>query len=116
MKASEDEVHEGRMCRFQVNTVRTYRTPIERQIAEAVKLKLASKKKIRILNSKLEYNACIIPEVAVIFGKKLKEEEDHKPGEEGRKPDKRKDQYQRLLTNKKLKLDLKREREEEYRE
>ena len=46
MRIHEDLDHEGEVCRFQVKMLRTYRSPIERQISEAVKLKLAINKQI----------------------------------------------------------------------
>ena len=64
------------MVVIQPKVIRTFKTPMDRQVGEAVKLKLAVKEKIHILNSKLEFNACILPEIRVIHGKKLKTQEE----------------------------------------
>ena len=54
---------------FKFKVLNSYRSSMERQIAETVKVKLASKREVDILNNKAEYNRCLLPELEVRLGK-----------------------------------------------
>ena len=73
------DAHEGNI-NFKFKVLNSYRSSMERQIAETVKVKLASKRGVDILNNKAEYNRCLLPELEVRLGK-------HKASEVGDKKD-----------------------------
>ena len=68
MHLHAEEIHEGEM-KFKFKKLRCYRTPMECQIAETMKVKLASRNGVDVLNSKAEYNRCMLPELEVILGR-----------------------------------------------
>ena len=85
------EEHAGRgMEKFSMKVIRTHKTALTRQIHEAVVIANSWNK--NLLNSKQEYNRCIIPRITVMMGNKesdtgaeIQEEDLRLTGQEGRK-------------------------------
>ena len=65
--------HEGIMD-FKYNVLRTHRSAFERQVSEAICIRLMKLKGINILNNKKEYNRCLLPELVVELGNNKKKE------------------------------------------
>ena len=83
MQRHADEAHEG-VADFSVKVLRTHRSAITRQINETVVIKCKTLEGAHLLNSKTEYNRCILPELTVEIGRnKLSEEEDRSKGSQG---------------------------------
>ena len=63
-----DERHEGEM-RYRFKVLDSHPSSMQCQISEAVKIKLAARDGIEILNNKAEYNRCLLPELEVKLGR-----------------------------------------------
>ena len=63
-----------------MRVIRNYKTPLERQVGEAVAIKEAQEKGYTLMNSKSESNRCIIPRITMDTenetSKRLREEEE----------------------------------------
>ena len=101
MHSHEATHHGGVPANYQAKALKSYKTPMERQIAEAIKIKLLSKTKANIMNNKLEYNACILPELCTLQGVKIKmtaeEEEKIKHEEEMKIQEKQQDMKRKAV-------------------
>ena len=96
IKLHQEEEHNGQEIRFKFEVKAQCRSALERQVKETIILKLTEKAGGRkILNSKAEYNRCLMPEVTVTTANKSqkdkkKEErgkdEGHSAGESGQSP------------------------------
>ena len=84
MTSHEALYHQGEPALYAVKVLASYKTPIDRQIAEAVKIKLLSRTSTVLMNNKMEYNAFILPELCTIKGENIKmtQEEEEKMKEE----------------------------------
>ena len=83
MQKHADEAHEG-VAEFSVKVLRTHRSAITRQINETVVIKCKTLEGAHLLNSKTEYNRCILPELTVEIGRnKLSEEGDRSKQSQG---------------------------------
>ena len=75
MTNHEEEDHDGKEAEWKFTVKRRYNSAMYRQISEAVMIRraeaLRGKKKIKILNNKLEYSRCILPELEVSMGGKM---------------------------------------------
>ena len=68
------ECHNG-VTDFMMKPLTSHRTAMGRQIAETVRIKVKSLEGAHLLNSKTEYNRCLLPELTVELGKNKPSEE-----------------------------------------
>ena len=121
MAIHADEAHGGQI-KFKFRVLRAYRSAMERQIAETVKIKLSSKAGVEILNNRAEYNRCLLPELEVRLGKHKQSEVTDKKDEErvfkqGRKIEKEEEDKQENRGPKhKRKIEREDEKKEETKE
>ena len=103
--------------RFNVKVLKTFRSAFERQIGESVYINFNLKNGSKLLNSKNEYNRCIIPRIGVNLKDEIIEEfeENEKEKELKREIQKMKDimrDQKAMQKRKKLKLETNRENKE----
>ena len=60
--------HEGQV-KYQIQPLKTHKSSMMRQISETVEIKLRSRDGVHLLNNKMEYNRCLLPELGVVLGK-----------------------------------------------
>ena len=68
---------------FQCKVLRTQRSAFERQVSEAVSIRLLKQQGVNVLNTKREYNRCLLPELMVELGnrRQTSNEQGESPGE-----------------------------------
>ena len=76
------EAHSGK-TNFTIRIIKSHRTAITRQISETVRIKCKTLEGATLLNSKTEYNRCMLPELTVELGKDKKSEEDRAKQSQG---------------------------------
>ena len=75
MQKHATEAHSGQ-ADFQIKILKSHKTAISRQISETVAIKCKTLEGATLLNSKTEYNRCLLPELTVEIGKDKKSEEE----------------------------------------
>ena len=68
------QVHQGREVKFKMRVLRSHRTPMSRQIQEAVEIE--NSKADILMNSKGEWNGSRIPRIVIEVGEKIQEGEE----------------------------------------
>ena len=96
MRLHELQEHEGRTVEFQMSLVKRAKSSMERQVGECIRIRLANKREVEVLNLKDEYNRCLLPELSV--KEQLKSAE-----EEGEQESKRKNGNLNTIQSKKIK-------------
>ena len=76
------EAHSG-ITDFSIKIVKSHKTAISRQISETVRIKCKTLEGATLLNSKTEYNRCLLPELTVERGQDKTSEEDRSKGSQG---------------------------------
>ena len=67
-----EKEHEGRETEFQFKFLSQSRSSFHKEVSEAVLIKsLGHNPKVDLLNSKEEFNRCIIPELTVLQGRRV---------------------------------------------
>ena len=84
MWAHANSCHKGQIL-FQIQTIKTHKNAFMRQISETIEIKLRSRAGVHLLNSKTEYNRCLLPELSVQLGRNKQSEVEagQKVNEEG---------------------------------
>ena len=65
--------NEGKI-KFQILPIKTHKSAFMRQISESIEIKLRSRAGVHLLNSKTEYNRCLLPELSVQVGQNKQSE------------------------------------------
>ena len=75
MRDHAKEEHPDDEVKFKFELVKSCTTPLERQVGESIVIKLMQKSGVSIINSKTEYNRCVLPSIMVTGGENTKKEE-----------------------------------------
>ena len=65
MREHCQEEHLGKTPSFRFDLIKVCKTSLERQVGESICVKMSRKKGVNIINSKVEYNRCLLPTLTV---------------------------------------------------
>ena len=79
MRYHWDNDHDGQETEFKFEILKSCKSSFQREISEAVIIKTMGMRQVNLLNSKEEFNRCVIPEITVLKGNRVIEDarEDH---------------------------------------
>ena len=65
MREHCQEEHPGKTPSFRFDLIKVCRTSLERQVGESISVKMSRSRGVSIINSKVEYNRCLLPTLTV---------------------------------------------------
>ena len=78
MREHASEYHPWEEVQYKFDLLRSCSTPLERQVCESVTIKLLKREGVQIINSKTEYNRCVLPTIVVTGGEESKKRKDNR--------------------------------------
>ena len=97
MRDHTDEEHPGQEVGFRFDVVKRCSSALERQVGETIKVKVLKKGGCNIINSKVEYNRCLLPTLMVTGERSTEDNKTRMKTREDSKSERKKEEEKQMI-------------------